>query len=95
MISYLIAIRPFTTTKKNVFEVFNESCILCSELVIIALRTINMDEVEHDDRKIFIGWAFLGIILLNMLVNMTKALIESLMDVIKKCKKSCCSKKSK
>lgn len=89
MMLFLVVFKPFRSAKKNYMEIFNETCVFASELVLIAFAAVESEKIRNDKRIIYIGWVFLGFIILNIIVSMLKAFIESIIDLKKKCRKKC------
>ena len=87
---YIVSIRPFDNQLKNNLEVMNELTICLLSLMLPVFT-----ELVHDaDLKYNFGWVFIGIFILNLLINTVFIVIEhvrtsyiKIRNIIRKCKR--------
>lgn len=83
MLSFLFKYRPFRSTINNFVEIVNEVTFIT--LVYISLGF--NDLYEKAEFKIFLGWIFIGVIVLNTAINFIIILIELIKGIISFMKK--------
>ena len=59
-------VRPFANPALNFIECFNEGCLLLEGYGLIFISDI----VDDNEFKWEMGWAFIGLLIFNYLVNM-------------------------
>jgi len=72
--AYLIYFKPFHTRKANYIETFNEETVTAVGLLFMMCD----QNLSDPDIKYVIGWAIIGAVLTNILVNNVIVMIESI-----------------
>eukprot|EP00347_Sterkiella_histriomuscorum_P016256 403353890 len=91
MVMYLIITRPFKHKVTNIIEIFNETCVLVSIPFLFCFYFY-----QDDGAKLVIyGWIFVGILVVNVAVNLINAFYQSVIKkIIKLIKKKIWSSNS-
>jgi len=69
MLVYVVSVRPHQNGTSNKLQVFNESCLLLVAILLFPFYYLD----EYSSEKFWIGWLFIGLMLLNVLVNISVA----------------------
>eukprot|EP00347_Sterkiella_histriomuscorum_P009028 403342805 len=78
IVTYLLLIRPFDSSKQNYLEFFNELCILS----IAEVTPIFTKFADNSDNQYNLGWLIILLTLLNMGVNMSIMIYGSIQNLI-------------
>jgi len=85
LLCYLLSVRPFTIPSLNHLEVFNEACIyMCTLPAMMFTDLGNGGMLEY-----LLGWAVIGVVTLNVVVNIIVLAAENVKGLRAQCRKRC------
>jgi len=91
MLTYLVAVRPFTTALLNGLEIFNEVIILGTGYCLILISDVNQDP----DLRFNIGLGYITIVLACILGNWGVLVYKTISTIAGKIKEKCNRRKAK
>lgn len=87
LILYIIKVQPFEIPRDNTIEIINELTIMFSYYA--SLGAITDDSNMSGELKYSLGFAMIGLVLLNIVLNFTIFLTSMFMQLVAKLKPKC------
>jgi hypothetical protein len=85
LLCYILSVRPFRSPALNQLEVFNEASIyMCSVPCLMFTEIGEAGLLEYQ-----IGWAVIGVVTLNIVVNIIVLAVENVKGLRAQCRKRC------
>jgi hypothetical protein len=85
LLCYILSVRPFSSPALNQLEAFNEASIyMCSVPCLMFTEIGEGGMLEYQ-----IGWAVIGVVTLNIVVNIIVLAVENVKGLRAQCRKRC------
>jgi hypothetical protein len=92
IIIYLIKVRPFSERVMNYLEMYNEVTLMATTIIMISFTDysgkVETVKKEEEEMRSTMGWIFVGITALYILINLffvLKGILQGLYKALKPC----------
>ena len=86
---YLVRYQPFDDSRVNKLEVMNEA----TNFIMLYHVMCFTDLVPEAENRYMIGWSFVAMICMNLMVHLTLLFKDTIAGIKESCKEKCCKKK--